>query len=124
MFEWNDETRAQAVEMYKSREPTPENSTEIDKEIADELGTSPNGVRMILSRAEVYIKKTPGSGSESKTKSSGGTTRVSKEESQSRLTAAIEKLGKEADSDIVSKLTGKAAAYFAEVLESAGSEDE
>ena len=32
---------------------------EIVKDIADELGESPNGVRMILTRAGVYVKKNP-----------------------------------------------------------------
>lgn len=120
MSEWSDEKRAQVIEMYKEREPTPENSMEIVKEIADEIGASANGVRMILSKAEVYIKKEAGSKS-STSKSSNGTgkTRVSKEEAHARLTAAI---GDGADSDIVSKLTGKAALYFAEILEAKNAE--
>ena len=56
---WTDEAKAQAVEMYTAEEPTPENSMEIVKEIAAELSESPNGVRMILTRAGVYVKKTP-----------------------------------------------------------------
>ena len=49
---WTDEAKAQAVEMYTAEEPTPENSMEIVKMVADELGESPNGVRMILLRQE------------------------------------------------------------------------
>ena len=65
---WTDEAKAQAVEMYTAEEPTPENSMEVVKEIAAELGESPNGVRMILTRAGVYVKKTPAT----KSTSSGG----------------------------------------------------
>ena len=50
---WTDEAKAQAVEMYTAEDPTPENSMEIVKEIAAELGESPNGVRMILTKAGV-----------------------------------------------------------------------
>lgn len=112
---WDDAKKAQAIDMYQEREPTPENSMEIVAEIAEELGESPNGVRMILSKAGVYVKKEPaagGSASKSKTTKSTGT-RVSKEDAQAQLVAAIEAAGKEVDSDIISKLTGKAAVYFA-----------
>ena len=54
--------------MYEEAEPTPETSMEIVKDIAEELDESPNGVRMILTKAGVYVKKTPA------TKSSGGST--------------------------------------------------
>lgn len=118
MSEWTDEKRAQVVKLYQEREPTPENSMEIVKEIAEEIGASPNGVRMILSKEGVYVKKEATSSSSSKKASaSGGSTRVSKEEAHQRLIRAIEAPGGQADSDIVSKLTGKAALYFAEILE-------
>ncbi len=112
---WDEDKKAQAIEMYQEREPTPENSMEIVAEIAEELSESPNGVRMILSKAGVYVKKEPAtSTSKSKTtKSTGGSARVGKEEAQAQLIAAIEAAGKEVDSDIISKLTGKAAIYFA-----------
>ena len=112
---WDDDKKAQAISMYEEREPTPENSMDIVSEIAEELGESPNGVRMILSKAGVYVKKEPaagGSGTNSKT-TKAASTRVSKEDAQAQLIAAIEAAGKEVDSDIISKLTGKAAVYFA-----------
>ena len=52
---WTDEMKSQAVEMYQDSEPTPETSMEIVKEVAEELGESPNGVRMILTKAGVYV---------------------------------------------------------------------
>lgn len=114
---WDDDKKAQAIDMYQEREPTPENSMDIVAEIAEELGESPNGVRMILSKAGIYVKKEPaagGGGGASKSKTTKSTsTRVSKEDAQAQLIAAIEAAGKEVDSDIISKLTGKAAVYFA-----------
>ena len=110
---WTDEAKAQAVEMYTAEEPTPENSMEVVKMIAEELGESPNGVRMILTKAGVYVKKTPA------TKSSGGGTgggRVNVAAAQEQLTNAISDAGKEPDSAIISKLTGKAAVYFATLI--------
>jgi hypothetical protein len=118
MSDWTDEKRAQVVKMYQEREPTPENSMEIVKEIAEEIGASANGVRMILSKENVYIKKDANAASSTSTKKSTGT-KVSKEEAHNRLTAAI---GDDADSDIISKMTGKAALYFAEILEKRSAE--
>lgn len=114
---WDDAKKDKAVELYLERKPTPENSVEIVQEIADELGESVNGVRMILIKKEVYVKKdpaaasAPGDGKSKTTKSTG--TRVSKEDAQAQLRAALEAAGKDVDDDIISKLTGKAAVYFA-----------
>ena len=115
---WDDSLKAQAVAAYKAADPTPETSTEIIKDIADELGQSPNGVRMILVQAGVYVKKDPVSGTTSKAKADGseGTKRVSKETQINALTAAIQDAGADVDEEILSKLTGKAAAYFTEVI--------
>tara|TARA_B100001094_G_scaffold324431_1_gene377022 strand:- start:5199 stop:5669 length:471 start_codon:yes stop_codon:yes gene_type:complete len=109
---WTDEAKAQAVEMYTAEEPTPDNSMEVVKMIAEELGESPNGVRMILTKAGVYVKKTPAA------KSSGGTGggRVNVAAAQDELAKAISDMGKEADTAIISKLTGKAAMYFATLI--------
>jgi len=109
---WTDEQKEQAVAMYLEAEPTAENSMEIVKEIAEELEQSPNGVRMILSKAEVYVKKAP---TASESKSSGGT-RVSKAAAIEALTAAINDSGADVDEEILAKLTGKAAMYFTGVL--------
>lgn len=121
---WTDESKAKAISLYQEAEPTPENSLEIVKEIADELEESVNGVRMILIKAGVYIKKdaaTPATSSSEK-KATGGT-RVSKEASQAALKAAIEDAGGTVDDEIISKLTGKAAVYFTGVFSSMKSDD-
>jgi hypothetical protein len=110
---WDDAKKAQVIEKYLAAEPTPENSMEIVAEIADEVNETANGVRMILSKAEVYIKKDPAKASASKKSSStGGATRISKEDAHNGLISAIEGAGQKADSEIISKMTGKAAQYF------------
>jgi transposase-like protein len=112
---WTDESKEQAIEMYQDAEPTPETSMEIVKDIAEELGESPNGVRMILTKAGVYVRKTPAA------KSSGGSTgggRVSVADAQDKLTSVLSDAGQEVDEAIISKLTGKAAVYFTNVIES------
>tara|TARA_B100001250_G_scaffold5778_1_gene4844 strand:+ start:2258 stop:2659 length:402 start_codon:yes stop_codon:yes gene_type:complete len=114
---WDDERKAQAVEMYEAESPTPETSMEIVKAIADEMSESPNGVRMILTKAGVYVKKTPATGSAKNGGSSGNTrVRVSKAAAQETLITAITDAGKEVDEEIISKLTGKAAVYFTGLL--------
>ena len=111
---WTDEMKSQAVEMYQDSEPTPETSMEIVKEVAEELGESPNGVRMILTKAGVYVRKTPAA--RTSTGSTGGG-RVSVADAQDKLTSTISDAGQEVDAQIISKLTGKAAVYFAGIIE-------
>ena len=116
---WDDAKKATAVKMYLDAEPTPENSMEIVKDIADALDESPNGVRMILTKADAYVKKSAATGTKTAAKSTeGGTARVSKEGAHARLTSAINNIGGTVNDEIISKLTGKAAIYIAELLES------
>lgn len=117
---WDDDKKAQVIEMYENAEPTAETSMEVVKEIADEVEESPNGVRMILTKAGVYIKKAPGASSGgSSNGSSGG--RVSKAAAIASLEDALRDAGQEVDESIVSKLTGKAAQYFTNVITSVNS---
>lgn len=115
---WTDEQKQKVIQMYEDAGPTPETSTEIIKDIAEEMDLSPNGIRMVLVQAGVYVKKEAAAGTskEGKTASGEGTKRVSKEAQIAALKAAIEKAGKEVDEDILSKLTGKAAAYFVSIV--------
>jgi len=111
---WTDEKKVEVIEAYEAQNPTPENSMEIVAEIAAEFEESPNGVRMVLTKAGVYVKKAPASGGTSK--ASGATsTRVSKAAIEA-LSAALSDAGQDVDEEIVSKLTGKAAMYFAGVI--------
>ena len=117
---WTEEQKVAAIAAYEAGGPTPENSTELIKDIAEELEQSPNGVRMILVQAGVYIKKEATASSGSKTKATGDAPkRVSKESQIAELRTAIEAAGAEVDDEVVEKLTGKAAAYFASVLNKA-----
>lgn len=114
---WTDESKAQAVSMYEAGEPTPETSMEIVKYIADELDESPNGVRMILTKAGVYVKKTPAAKSSSSTTGGGGgTARVSKAAAAEALIAALGDAGQDVDEEIIAKLTGKASQYFTSII--------
>jgi transposase-like protein len=119
--QWTDELKAKVIEMYEQAGPTPESSTEIIKDIAEEIEMSPNGVRMVLVQAGVYVKKDSSASSTktTKTASGEGSKRVSKEDSIAALKAAIEAKGGPIDDDILGKLTGKAAVYFASVLKAA-----
>ena len=113
---WTDESKAQAVELYTDAEATPETSMEIVKDIAEQLGESPNGVRMILTKAGVYVKKSPAARSSASSTGGTGTARVSKADAQNTLKGALTDAGQEIDADIIDKLTGKAAVYFAGVI--------
>jgi flagellar capping protein FliD len=114
---WTEELKQEVISKYEAAGPTAETSTEIIKDIAEEIEMSPNGVRMVLVQAGVYVKKEAGtSTSKTTTKSGEGSKRVSKESSIAELRAAIEAAGKEVDDDILSKLTGKAAVYFLSVI--------
>jgi transposase-like protein len=113
---WTDEQKQQVIQMYKDADPTPETSTEIIKDIAEETDQSPNGIRMVLVQAGVYVKKEAAVPKGGDKATGEGTKRVSKESQIEALKAAIEKAGKEVDEDILSKLTGKAAAYFVSIL--------
>jgi hypothetical protein len=97
---WDDDKKAEAVTLYEAASPTPETSMEIVKDIAEELDESPNGVRMILTKAGVYVKKTPAA------KSSGGSTgtastRVSKAAAAEALIAALSDAGQPVDEEII-----------------------
>lgn len=121
MSTYSEEDKTKIIGMYLAQDPTPETSIEIIKDIATELDKSPNGIRMILVQAGKYVKKAESSGSSTSksgtsAKSGEGTKRVSKESQVAELKAAIEAKGKEVDEDILSKLTGKAAAYITSLL--------
>ena len=115
---WTDELKAKVIAQYEAADPTPETSTEIIKDIAEEHEQSPNGVRMVLVQAGVYVKKEAASGGDTKKPAGGseGTKRVSKETSIAALKAAIKAKGAQVDDEILDKLTGKAAVYLTAVI--------
>lgn len=117
---WTEEQKQEAITAYTDGNPTPENSTELIKGIAEDMEQSPNGVRMVLVQAGVYVKKdasAPAAPGKAKTGTAGDKApRVSKESQIAELRAIIEAKGAEVDDEILTKLTGKAAAYFAKVM--------
>lgn len=119
MATWTPELKEKVIQMYKDGEPTPTSSTELIKEIADDVEQSANGVRQVLVQAGVYVKKEISTDTKT-SKPSGdkpeGAKRVSKESQFEALKAAITAKGATVDDEIISRLTGKAAAYFVSVL--------
>lgn len=117
MSDWTDELKQEVIEAYQAENPTPENSMEIVTKLAKEYDQTPNGVRVILSRAQVYVAKSPAKAGAAKS-AEGGAKRVSKADAIESLTSAITDAEQEVDEEIINKLTGKAAQYFAGVIRS------
>ena len=126
--QWTDELFEKMSSDYVARmEQFPEDerpgvSMEIVSEIAQENGVTPNGFRMKLTKAGLYIKKAAGSTSKSSAstgeKASGGS-RTSKAQAHADLRAAFSDAGLAPDfldDAIIDKLTGKAAAHLAEAI--------
>lgn len=118
MAEWTESRKQKVMDAYAAGNPTPENSTELCKQIAEDMEESPNGIRMILMQAGVYIKKAePTKGKTATPKKDGDKpARVSKDDQIAALKEAIEASGKPVDEEILSKLTGKAAVYFLSLM--------
>ena len=119
MAVWTDEQKKQAIAAYEAGDPTAENSTELVKEIAEDMEQSANGVRQVLVQAGVYVKKdvTASKGTPAKGGATGDKApRVSKESQIAELKELIIAKGQEADDEVLSKLTGKAAAYLVKVF--------
>jgi hypothetical protein len=74
-----------------------------------------NGVRAVLVRAGVYIKKTPATGGGTEAKSTS--TRVNKADAIKSLKEIILNNSLDVEDDIIDKLTGKAAVYFKGLFE-------
>lgn len=100
---------------YDTDEARAAATTEVCAELATIHGETPNGVISILNRAEVYIKKS--AVRKTATKAGGTSTRVNKAEALQELTNLIKTIDAEVNDEIISKLTGKAALYFAGVIQ-------
>lgn len=109
-----EELKEELVLEYKSRleefpeEERADRTMDVVKELATEYGMSPNGIRMILMKRNVYIKK-----SEKPKATLEKPKRMSKEAAHTALKDAIEAGGCTADMDVISKLSGVAAQYLA-----------
>jgi len=111
--EWDDALKAEVIEAYQDANPTEENTLEIVADLAEQFEKTQNGIRIVLSRAGVYVKKSVASSAPKKT---GTSTRVNKTEAIANFKKAIEDAGKEVDNDICDRLTGKAAVYLTGLL--------
>lgn len=120
---WTDEKKAQVIAKYveimnteyKTDAERAAASVEVVAELASDFGEAVNGVRMVLSKANVYIKK--GAGESAGATKTTTAARTSKADSAQALKNAIAAIDPElVDEEIISKLTGKAAAYFTTVL--------
>lgn len=117
-MQWTEELKQQAIEMYQKAEPTPKNSTEVVAEIAGQLGATPNGLRMILTKAGVYIKTDakPVSDTKKEVDASKAPKKTSKAEAFDALKEEITKHNLEMNVEIIEKFTGKAAEYVLRLL--------
>jgi len=112
--EWTQELKAEVVQAYQDSNPTPENSMDIVKKLAEEYEKTPNGIRMILTKADAYIKK---AAAEPAAKKEGAaSTRVNKTQAINDLAKIITDNGADIDQEILDKLTGKAAVYLAGIM--------
>ena len=124
---WTDEQREEAKELYLNANPTPETTTEIVKDVAETMGQTANGVRMILNKMDdVYIKaasaKTP-----SKAGDSDKPKRVSKADSANALIKALEAEAVELSDDdlaVIGRSTGKMTILIKSWIDAIIGEDE
>jgi len=128
---WNDEKRAAVTttytdtmeKEYDNDVDRAKNSIEVVKELAEIHGETTNGVRQVLSKAGVYYKA---SVAKAAPKSGASTTRVSKADAiltlRNLILAASNNDEEVIDDEILNKLTGKAAQYFAGVLQQSAGE--
>ena len=117
---WTPELKQTVIDEYVAAEPNAENSTEIIKDLAEKHEQTANGVRMILVQAGVYVKKEAAGvakvATTGNTGKPGAVKRVSKEDQINQLRAALVDAGQVPDEEIIEKLTGKIAVYFAEII--------
>lgn len=123
---WTDEKRKAVIESYvdtmENEYDTDETRAAATTEVAAELAKihdeTTNGVITILNRAKVYIKKSAVKKATATKAAGTGATRVNKAEALKTLSDLITVIDAEGvDEEIIGKLTGKAALYFAGVLQ-------
>ena len=113
--EWTVEFKQEVMDAYLAQDPTPETTMDIVKDLAEKFEKTPNGVRMVLTKGGVYVKK-EGAKTTAATGDKPASTRVNKAEAIETLKTLIKSVGKEVDDDICDRLTGKAAVYITGLL--------
>lgn len=126
MSEWTQEQKDELVARYQEEmdkfpeEEKGQHSTEVCTALAKEFDKTTNGVRIILTKADVYIKKTPTAKAATSNSSGGGTKRINKAQAHEELKGVISTVDQDLiDEEIISKLTGKAAQYITGVIQQA-----
>lgn len=121
---WTDESKAEVVEAYVAAIEAAGDDAEAVQaasegmlvSLAEQYNKTPAGVRVILSRENVYVKKTP-KAKASATAAEGKAPRVNKAEALAELTDLITGIDTElVDEAIISKFTGKAALWLTTVI--------
>lgn len=99
------------------------NTTQVIENIVAELkkgempGATVNGVRILLVKAGVYIKKSGQAPAKAAGGAEGGSKRVSKADAHQELINLINTIDASlVDAEIIGKLTGKAAQYVTSIL--------
>lgn len=124
---WTDDLFAtMSAEYVKRMDELPDDATraaismEVVSEIAQKAGVTPNGFRMKLTTAGLYIKKEQAKGAKAASgegKSTGA--RTTKATAHAEFVSAFVDAGlsqDDIDMAIVEKLTGKAASHIAELI--------
>ena len=124
MSAWTDELKEEVIQRYEEElaafstdEEKASRSVEVVQNLSEEFDKTPNGVRMVLVKANVYVKAQK---TAKPTTSTGTTKRINKAEAQQELKNAIALIDSDLiDEDIIERTTGKAAQYFTEVIQKA-----
>jgi len=126
---WSPELKEEVKAAYLEKNPTAENTVEVIEQVKNtfnekdpELDLSINGIRMVLTKLGVYIKKIPTSSAAKATEGGDKPKRVNKQDSIDALVKVLEDKNVEIDMDIIGKMTGKAAIYFKEAIDTILSE--
>lgn len=114
----SDEVKQEVIMEYKSRmseyeeSQRPVHTLEVVKELAAEYDSTPNGIRMLLQKEGVYIKKS----TTASTSASSAPKRMSKEAAHQALKDAISATGQVPNEEVITKLSGVAAQYLTTVV--------
>ena len=116
---WTPEHKAEAISQYVERineflpEDQPSHTLEVIAELAAEYNFTKNSMRGVIQQSEHYVKaakKAPAVSDKPTTK------RPNKAQALAELKAAIVDGGAEVNDELIEKLTGIEAVYFAQVI--------
>lgn len=122
---WTDDKREAVIaeyqeimnDQYETDAERAGATVEVVAQLAEKYGETVNGVRNVLNRAQVYIKKAATASASSSSGSTTGAKRINKADALQELKNVIAGVDPAlVDDEIISKLTGKVAAYFTGIL--------